>query len=938
MADGSTTSSTDRADRTPRAHGRWIAQSAVLCALVVAVTVLQQRLADYPWSRLTGDLVALGPGPVALAALATAVSYSIMVGYDALALSYVDHSMPHRRYAAASFVATAFGNTLGASALVGAALRARAYSAWGLPAFAITRVVGFNLVTLSLGSSLLIAVGLAWAPAGVLAWLPLNRPVSLLVATLLLAGVAGYVLWCGRGKPPVTVRDWRIDRPSRWMAAAQLAVSVVEWLTMAAVLHVLLPAGHGLAFAPFAVLFVLATTLGLLSNVPGGLGIVEAVLVLALADRVPATGLVTALVAYRLVYYLVPLAVAAVVLAVLEARRHPDRATALVRLAGVLTPSVLALALAVLGAVLIVTGELPGGGTPLGAFSTSLAGVGVLMLARGLHRRLRGAWALTLVVLLLAAVTHRTPLGLAAVALAGLLVLARGAFGRSTSVLADRRGWVWAGTLAGLATLLVWWHEAWLALDHGDRTWPATVAGDGSGLARLGLAAAVTALVVAGIRLQKPDPEARSASAADLERARPVLERAMHGNASLLWTGDKRVLFSAGGNALLMYRVEGRSWVVMGDPVGDEREFGDLVWRFLERCDSRCGRPVFYCVRDDLTELYRHHGLTLVKLGEEAMIPLAGFTMTGSKRAKLRSECRASTKAGVEIEVLDGEGLRAVLPQLREVSDLWLDERRTREKSFSLGHFDEEYVARFPVAVARIEGRVIAFATLWASGAGHEVKADLMRRRPEAPRTVMTHLFVESMLWAQAHGYDAFNIGMTPLSGLRTDGTGSFWERIGHLLWTHGEHFYNFQGLRQFKERFHPVWEPRYVASYGGPALPVMMLDVAILVGGGIRGMVPHLHTTLGSSGRDRPAPAGGGDAGGSRSGDAGAGDGGSSRGGSTGDGGGSGSGDGGGTVDGGRGGDASRIPQPRQHGEGQRLEPAHGAAPEQRPAGGRPG
>src|SRR3712207_9264115 len=64
-----------------------------------------------------------------------------------------------------------------------------------------------------------------------------------------------------------------------------------------------------------------------------------------------------------------------------------------------------------------------------------------------------------------------------------------------------------------------------------------------------------------------------------------------------------------------------------------------------------------------------------------------------------RSEIRASTKAGVEIEVLDGEALRAVMPELREVSDLWLDERQTREKSFSLGHFDEDYVARFPVAV-----------------------------------------------------------------------------------------------------------------------------------------------------------------------------------------------------------------------------------------------
>jgi len=841
-----------RPRRTWRAWGHRVAQFAVLAALGLALTVLYRRLEGYPWHRLNHDLAAIGPVPVGLAVAATALSYATMIGYDALALTYVEHRMPARRYAAASFVATAFGNTLGASALVGAALRARVYSAWGLPAFAITRVVGFNLVTLSLGSTALISVGLFWAPPQVMSWLPMPRPVALLAGVALAGAVLGYLAWCGRGKAPVSVREWRIDRPSRRMGLVQLTVSVSEWLTMAAVLYVLLPSGHHLAFGPFAVLFVLATTLGLLSNVPGGLGVVEAVLVLALDGTHPSAGLVAALVAYRMIYFLVPLALAAVVLAVLEARRHPGRTGGMVRSTGELTPSVFALLLVVLGAVLIVTGELPAGSpTALDTFNASLAGVGVLLLARGLHRRLRGAWALTLVLLVVAAAT--SPLGpaLAAGGFAVLLVLARRAFSRSTAVLTDPRHWLWPLLLAGVAALL-WWHRTWSGLDYRDRPWLSAVTGEGSGAVRLALGVAVLGLIVAGTRLQVPAVGASTASVEELERAVPILARASHGNASLVWTGDKQVLFSPGGNALLMYRVHGRSWVVMGDPVGDEREFDELIWLFLRACLARCGRPVFYCVRDDLADLYREHGLSLVKLGEEAMIGLEDFTMTGKRRAKLRSECRSSTRAGVVVEVVAGEQLRAVMPALREVSDLWLQERHTREKSFSLGAFDEEYVSRFPVAVARIEDEVVAFATLWASGARHEVKVDLMRRRTQAPRTVMTHLFVESMNWAKENGYHTFNIGMAPLAGLRTDGTGSFWERIGHQLWTHGEHFYNFQGLRQFKERFDPDWETRYVASLGGPALPVMMLDVAVLVAGGVRGMVPHLHRLPGAPVRAR--------------------------------------------------------------------------------------
>ncbi len=815
----------------------------VLGVLAGTVLLLQRQLQDYPWSRLGTDLAAIGIGPVVLAVSATVLSYLAMTGYDALALRYVDHPMPYRRYAAASFLATAFGNSLGASALVGAALRARVYSAWGLPAFAITRVAGFNLVTLSLGSAMLSAVGLAVAPPELVEALHLSRPLALGVGFGLLGVVVAYLAWCGGAKRPIGVRDWRIDRPSRRLALAQLTLSVIEWVTMAAVLYALLPAGHGIGFASFTVLFVLATTMGLLSNVPGGLGVIESVLLATLAGAVAPADLVAALVAYRLIYYLGPLALAAAGLAVLESRREQARLGGLAQRVGVLTPSVLALTVAVLGAVLVVTGQVPGAtAVGLGEFAASLAGVGLLLLARGLHRRLRGAWALTLGVLVLLAIGHRTALVAAvAVLLVALLVLARGAFYRTTSVFADPRGWAWPVTAAGAVTVFLWAHEHWAGHSLDERTWLAVSAGDGtSGTVRIGLAAGVAGLVLAGTRLQTPGAATPSAIAtqAELQRAEPVLARATHGNASLLWTGDKRVLFSSNGNALLMYQITGRSWVVMGDPVGDEAEFDDLLWRFLDECDRGCGRPVFYCVRDDLSDFYRRRGLALSKLGEEATIVLTGFSMTGSKRAKLRSETRASLKAGVEVDVLEPHRVVGVLAELREVSEAWLAERNAREKSFSLGAFDEDYLVRFPVAVARIEGRVVAFASLWASGGRGEVKVDLMRRVGDAPRTVMSHLFVESMTWAQGAGYVSFSLGMAPLAGLRTDGAAPYWDRIGHFLWTHGEHFYNFQGLRRFKDRFDPEWEPRYVASTGGPALPVMMLNVATLVGGGLRGMV----------------------------------------------------------------------------------------------------
>jgi phosphatidylglycerol lysyltransferase len=181
----------------------------------------------------------------------------------------------------------------------------------------------------------------------------------------------------------------------------------------------------------------------------------------------------------------------------------------------------------------------------------------------------------------------------------------------------------------------------------------------------------------------------------------------------------------------------------------------------------------------------------------------------------------------------------ALFPTLRVVSDAWLAEKRTREKGFSLGRFDEDYLRRFPAALVRIQGRVVAFANLWLGGLKAAMSLDLMRYDPDAaPAKVMEFLLLELMLWGRAQGYRAFSLGMAPLAGLEHHELAPLWSRAGALLFQHGEQFYNFQGLRAYKEKFDPVWEPRYLASPGGLVLPRILANVASLIAGGLRGVV----------------------------------------------------------------------------------------------------
>jgi phosphatidylglycerol lysyltransferase len=175
------------------------------------------------------------------------------------------------------------------------------------------------------------------------------------------------------------------------------------------------------------------------------------------------------------------------------------------------------------------------------------------------------------------------------------------------------------------------------------------------------------------------------------------------------------------------------------------------------------------------------------------------------------------------------------LAELRGVSDDWLEAKAVAEKGFSLGFFEEPYLSRFPVAVLERGGRIEAFANIWLSAQRVEASVDLMRYRRDAPRDVMQALFVHLLQWAKTEGYKRFALGMAPLSGFQDSPVAPFWNRMARLLYDHGDSVYNFHGLRAFKEKFAPVWEPKYLAYPGGLRLPLILADVAALIAGGYR-------------------------------------------------------------------------------------------------------
>jgi len=830
--------------------------------LAVALFLLHRELRGYTFLQIWHATRTLPMSRILEGAGFTLLSYVALTGYDWLAVRHARVQVPYRRVAFASFLGYAFSQALGFPLVTGISPRYRLYSSWGVEAPDIARIVAFYSSTFWIG--LLALGGVAFLveaptlPSFVHGLGATARPLGAIFTALAVA----YLVWCKVGRTGIRIGRWTLGIPSFGTGVRQILVASADWIFAAAVLYMLLPSRLDIGFASFLGTFLLAQIIGLASHVPGGLGVFEVVLLASLPQHPARGALIASLVAYRAVYYLMPLALAAVSLGVYEFRQRRQavhRALSAVGSgASSATPLVLSGLVFVAGGLLLATGAIPSrgrmawlGSTPPLAlleashFLSSLVGASLLILAWGLARRLDGAFHATLALLGVGAVLSAMRTGgllTALVLLLALLALAptRKEFFRRSALLAEpvSQEWVFGVVAVLLATAWLGFFAYRDVAYSGDLWWRFALHGDAPRFLRGSVGAAGVLLVFAIARLiRPPEPEEAVAPAEPPEAVAEIVARSARSYAHLAFLGDKSFVLSESGRSFLMFGVEARSWVAMGDPVGDPEDFPELVWELRTRAMRHGGWPVFYQVRPEFLPLYVDAGLTLVKLGEEAVVDTETFSLEGRRRSGLRQTLRRVERSGGVFEVLPPAGTREAIGRLREISDSWLAGKNTREKGFSLGFFTERYVERFPAAVIRVEGEIVAFANVWSSAEGEELSVDLMRYHPgKAPADSMEYLFTKMILWGQEHGYGRFSLGTAPLSGLEGGPLAPLWARLGAALFRYGEHFYNFQGLRAYKAKFDPRWEPRYLASPGGLALPRVLGNVAALVSGSLRG------------------------------------------------------------------------------------------------------
>ena len=827
-----------------------------LVLFCVALFMVHHEMKLHTLGQVMGEIRSLPNLLILLCLALTALNYLCLSGYDFLALRYLKKTVSPKKVIPASLISFSISNTIGQALISGSSMRYRFYSMWGLSGMDIIKFSLFISLMYILGAGTLLfsSIGLTLFTMTGLQEFPKLFWILGLISFGLLSLYWSVVLL---KKKPFVIRGMSLSLPSPGLTAAQTVAAALDILLSSLILYLLLKGRAGISFQHFLAAYLSAQMVGLFSQVPGGLGVFEGTFLFLMGDGIPGSSVFSALLVFRVMYYFVPLGVAGAGLLgyeLMQRRAQVKQNAATVQaLLSRGIPHILSILLALSGGLLLASGATPSEHAALAwlhdalplpilevsHLTGSLVGLLMLFMARAVRLRIDAAY-FGVLGLLAAGVPASLLKGFdwqEALVLFILVVLflpCRRFFYRKSSLLNMPLSWAW---LSFVGIILV--GTIWLGLfsyKHveysNDLWWQFAYMKDAPRFLRSTLLMAVLVVGYGIYRLMGvahrriPGIDRR-----EIDALLPIVRQSEGTQAHLVLTGDKAVIKGKDNQGFIMFGTTRRHWIAMGDPIGNPEITEELVWRFREKADENGAGIAFYQVSKENLPLYLDLGLVLIKLGEEARVFLPDFDLKGGRRSGLRSTNNKLTKQGLTFQIYEQAQVKAAMTTFQQISDAWLKIKKGQEKGFSLGYFTPHYMLQCRCAVIEKDGVPLAFANLWETESKAELSIDMMRYLPDAPPGIMEFLFIQLMLWGKEQGYQYFNSGMAPLSGLEKHPLAPMWHKIGNTIFKYGDNFYNFEGLRAYKEKFDPVWEPKYLAA---PAfsIPAVLLGVTRLIAG----------------------------------------------------------------------------------------------------------
>jgi phosphatidylglycerol lysyltransferase len=303
----------------------------------------------------------------------------------------------------------------------------------------------------------------------------------------------------------------------------------------------------------------------------------------------------------------------------------------------------------------------------------------------------------------------------------------------------------------------------------------------------------------------------------EIAEARDII--AKHGRSSYdyfkVWP-DKSYFFSDTRKSFISYKTVMSVAFILGDPVGPDDELEDTAGSFLRFCSDNGWLVAF--LLPDVLPLNERFGLSKLKIGREAIVDLEHFSSHTIEAKYFRKIRRRFEARGYKLSRYKPPHPAALIDEVGEVSKQWLSQPGRREFGFIQGSFARGYVATTSLVVLRDStGRPLAFVNEIPSYRPGEANFDMMRHVAEVPPGTMDYIFTELMLALKQEGYRSFDMGLAPFAGVGDRPEATMGERAVHLLFNTLFWFVSYKGMRNYKVKFEPNWEDRFIVYQGGP-------------------------------------------------------------------------------------------------------------------------
>lgn len=797
---------------------------------VVAIMLLSNEMKNYSYQQILDALQAIPSFKIYLALILALSYYLILGGYDVVAFKFINIPIKFKNVFFTCFISNALGNNTGYSMLFGGSIRYRLYSLYNVSILNVTKVLFFSSATIWFGLLIIGGIVFTFFPvefSDSKFFFNSSKPIGIF---FLIVVFSYTLLSLFKSKPIKLFNKWTITFPNIKITLWQMLLATADWVIASCTLFVLLPAGE-IPYITLLQIFLVAQMLGILSQVPGGMGVFETAIVMMLPEATQSSYVMGALLAYRAIFYFFPLGIALLLLASHEFFRAKKRFKVLARFYGgrmaSLIPQALSVSVFIGGTIILFSGVTDVSSSIIQRlnnyispiildflhFAVSVIGIILLFISRGLILRIKKAHTIAVILLsllfplaLINGYGHEKIIFL--LVLLSLIIPAKKYFYRDLNLISVKLNMLWFSLISAVFIASTW--LCFFVYRPDFYSWDKFInilfsASDAGRSLRICIGIIITIAIVIVVETWKRYKYKQSSI--DLNNIKKISDSSIYvyGN----YAFENKNLFDMNTGSFIMYSQINNNAIVFGDPVGNIKTGKELIWSFKEMTDLKGITPIFVYLGYKNLKIYDDIGLDIASFGVDANISLSNFSQDTKELSDMKQLSEKLDESGYSFEIVDKNEFIKNKKYIGFVDYQWeKDFGNLKNKMFDISvNSANKYI------IIKKDNFISAYAYLLLSNHGYEVFVSNVRYITDCHKEILQYILFKAVIWAKQNDYKWFNLGLTPSDEVIIDENFNSKARI----FVFAEHFkYDMSALKEFKSKFNPVWKKKYVAFYTG--------------------------------------------------------------------------------------------------------------------------